>query len=153
MWRKKISYRFRHLPKYCVRTGALHKVQHSRMSSASQLITHWHSGVGSCQCRWRLRRVGLRNTWEAGPVNMAVFKLKLKMNRCCTFYNHRPSRMVNGGSMFHRPWWFFRRSVHLRHHSDPKAVCRYPDVSYCAILWDAFWPIVHRLHARHCCCG
>ena len=57
------------------------------MSSASQLITHWQSGIGSRRCRWRLRRVALRNTWGARPVNAAVFKLKLKMNRCCTFYN------------------------------------------------------------------
>ena len=82
-----MSYRFCHLPKYCMRTGALHKVQHSRMTSASQLITHWQSGVGSRRCRWRLRWVALRNTWGAGPVNAALFKLNLKMNCCCTFYN------------------------------------------------------------------
>ena len=87
MWRKKMSYRFRHLLKYCVRTSALHKVQHSRTSSASQLITRWQSGRGSRRCRWRLRRVALRNTWGAGPVNAAMFKLELKINRCCTFYN------------------------------------------------------------------
>ena len=82
-----MSYRFRHLLKYCVRMGALHKVQHCRMSSASQLIKQWQSDVGSRRCRWRLRRVALRNTWGAGPVNAAMFKLKLKMKRCCTFYN------------------------------------------------------------------
>jgi hypothetical protein len=99
MWRRKMSYRFRHLPKYCARTGALHEVQHSRLSSVSQLITQWQSGVGSrrCtqwqsgigsrQCRWRLRRVALRNTWGAGPVNATLFKIKKKMYRCCTFYN------------------------------------------------------------------
>ena len=94
MWRKRI-YRFRHLLKYCVRTGTLHKVQHSRTSCASELITHWQSGVGSCWCRWRLRRVALRNTWGPGPVKAAVFKLKLKMTRCCTFYNiARPGWLI-----------------------------------------------------------
>jgi hypothetical protein len=108
MWRKKMSYIFRHLSKYCVRTGTLHKVQHSRMSSASQLITHWPSGVGSRQCRWRLRRVALRNMWGAGPVNTVMFKLKLKMNRCCTFYN------------ITRPGWL---SLVFSYHIIPEICC------------------------------
>jgi len=61
-----MSYRFCHLPKYCVRTGALHKVKHCRMSSASQLITHWQSGIGSRRCRWRLRRVALEEYVRGG---------------------------------------------------------------------------------------
>jgi len=83
-----------------MRTGALHKVQHSRMSSASQLITHWQSGVGSRRCRWRLRRVALRNTWKAGPVNAAMFKLKIKMNCCCTFYNIAHPRWLRKITVF-----------------------------------------------------
>jgi hypothetical protein len=75
-----MSYRLHHLPKYCMRTGALHKVQHSMLSSVSQPITHWQCVAGSCWCRWRLRRVAL------GPVNATIFKLKLNLYRWCTFY-------------------------------------------------------------------
>ena len=41
---------------------------------------------------------------------------------------------VNGGSMFHLPWRFFSRNDHLQHHSDPKAVCRCPNVSFVQFL-------------------
>jgi hypothetical protein len=98
MWRK-MPYRFRHLHKYCVRTGTLHKVQHCRMPSVSQLITHWQTGVSSRRCRRRLR-VALSNTWGPRPVNPEIFKLKLKMYRCCTFYNSA------------RPGWLRRTLLH-----------------------------------------